>query len=71
MRLKMCCKTCRSEDVRHDAEAVWSVDKQCWELADLLEEGWCYDCDGPCHILGIDTREKNNPEGLVVVVRDT
>lgn len=45
------CKQCGSEDVKHDAWAVWDTENQCWELDAWFDKAYCSDCDGECTII--------------------
>lgn len=41
------CATCGSADVRRDAWAVWSIDRQTWELGETFDAAVCCGrCDG-------------------------
>jgi hypothetical protein len=46
-RIKIVCSHCGSDDVRRDADAVWNVDTQEWELNALYDKGAvCEQCGG-------------------------
>jgi len=45
------CKECGSEDVQHDAWAIWDLENQCWELGPCFDDAFCRDCDGPCDVV--------------------
>jgi hypothetical protein len=38
------CTWCGSTDVSRDAWASWNVQAQCWELATVLDDGFCHHC---------------------------
>lgn len=42
-KIKFVCPRCGSSEIRSDASAMWSIDKQDWELVSLLDNK---DCDG-------------------------
>ena len=50
-KLVMYCKTCGSTNVRRDADVVWNVSAQCWELAGIQDNATCDDCDGETTIV--------------------
>jgi hypothetical protein len=45
MRKKYICKTCKGDNVRLDAFAVWDTENQCWELGSIFEQAHCDDCE--------------------------
>lgn len=49
-RLKMRCKTCKSEDVYRDAWSSWSIEKQEWVLEHVYDDGYCNVCEGETRI---------------------
>lgn len=50
-RQKPVCRTCGSEDIQADAFAVWDVENQRWDVADVFDKGSvCNECDGECRI---------------------
>ncbi len=40
------CATCRSDQIKLDAWAAWSIETQSWELAATMELAFCENCDG-------------------------
>jgi len=45
-RLKIRCKTCKSEDVFRDAWSSWDVEKQEWVLEHVYDDAYCNMCEG-------------------------
>lgn len=45
-QIRIVCAECGSDDVRRDAFAEWSVENQEWELAAVLDQGYCETCGG-------------------------
>lgn len=45
------CGWCGSDDVKCDAWAVWSEEKQCWELGETFDHSHCNACEGECSIV--------------------
>ena len=39
------CTTCRSDRVKLDAWAVWSIETQSWELDSTMQMAFCQDCE--------------------------
>lgn len=52
-KLQMLCKECGSTNVRRDAEAVWNVEKQDWELVAIYDNATCEDCKGECTLVEV------------------
>jgi hypothetical protein len=52
-KVRMVCETCGSEDVMHDAWAVWDVEEQNWVLGSTFDYMHCDDCEGETHILEV------------------
>lgn len=50
-KLVMCCKACGSTNVRRDADVMWNVSAQCWELAGIQDNATCNDCGGQTTII--------------------
>ena len=44
-RLTYLCTTCRSDRVKLDAWAAWSVESQSWELDSTMQMAFCQDCE--------------------------
>ena len=44
--IKMICAKCGSDDVMHDAWAVWDIENQMWELGPTFDHAHCGECDG-------------------------
>jgi len=42
----MICAKCGSDDVMHDAWAVWDIENQMWELGPTFDHAHCGECDG-------------------------
>jgi len=56
-KIKIVCSTCGSDDVRRDAMAAWNVDKQEWELAAVMDQGYCEGkCEGECSLSEVEIR---------------
>lgn len=49
-RIKIVCSVCGSDDVRRDATAAWNVETQAWELAAVMDQGYCEGCQGDCNL---------------------
>ncbi len=49
-KVKMVCKTCRSDDVRRDAFAAWDVEEQKWVLDNVFDYAHCCNCEDECSI---------------------
>lgn len=50
-KLKMICRTCKSEDVLSDAYAKWDFENQKWIVQNTFDKGaWCNKCDGETRI---------------------
>jgi hypothetical protein len=45
-KIKIVCSHCGSDDVRRDADAVWSNEAQEWELCAVYDQGTCEQCGG-------------------------
>jgi hypothetical protein len=45
-KIKIVCSHCGSDDVRRDADAVWSNEAQEWELCAVYDHGTCEQCGG-------------------------
>lgn len=45
------CATCGSDEVKCDAWAAWSVDRQQWEVENTFDNSYCDTCEGECRIL--------------------
>ena len=52
--MKMVCAKCGSEDVRRDADAVWNVELQQWELCAVYDNATCEDCGGETRLVEVD-----------------
>ncbi len=46
----MICEACGSENVMHDAWAVWNVGTQVWELGTVFDYAHCDACEREAHI---------------------
>ena len=46
MAIRIVCRECGSDDVRRDANAIWCVDAQEWELCGVFDQGTCEACGG-------------------------
>jgi hypothetical protein len=54
-KIKIVCATCGSDDVRADAFAYWSVERQEWELAATFDKGAvCEKCGEECTLLEVE-----------------
>jgi hypothetical protein len=53
-RINIVCSHCGSDDVRRDAFAAWSVEKQEWELAEVYDQGHCVKCEGDASLEEIE-----------------
>ena len=50
-KVRKVCSHCGSENVLADAHALWNVEEQKWELANVFDKGhFCNQCDGECSI---------------------
>ncbi|MFA7219037.1 MAG: hypothetical protein WC119_00730 [Synergistaceae bacterium] len=49
-KIKMICSKCGSADVRKDADAIWNIEKQEWELVVVYDNSTCEDCGGECSL---------------------
>ncbi len=45
---KLICTTCKGDDVRVDAYAMWDVDSQSFALTTTFKGSVCEDCGGKC-----------------------
>ena len=54
-RVNFHCTFCNSDDVRRDADAIWNVKFQIWELACVYDQATCEQC-------GHETKLKSVPE---------
>lgn len=50
MKIGMRCRTCKSEDVRCDADAGWDEQTQAWELVAVYDNAVCENCGGETRI---------------------
>lgn len=57
-KIKMVCSHCGSTDVRKDADAIWNVEKQEWELVAVYDNTTCEDCGGECSLLEVEVEEE-------------
>ena len=44
------CRTCGSNNVRHDAWVVWNVDTQRMQIFEVYDNTWCDDCEAECTV---------------------
>jgi hypothetical protein len=49
-KIKKVCNYCGSEDVTQDANTKWSVEKQQWEISDMIPSDYCNNCEGETNI---------------------
>jgi hypothetical protein len=47
----MCCSNCGSQNIRRNADVVWDVTTQKWEIVSLFDSCTCDDCDTECKII--------------------
>jgi hypothetical protein len=40
------CATCGSRNVRRNADVVWNIGSQCWEIVAIYDSADCEDCGG-------------------------
>lgn len=59
-RIRIICSTCGSDDVRRDAYAAWSVEKQEWELSSVFDQGICEACGGEARLEEEEIEEGND-----------
>ncbi len=52
-KVRMICEECGSENVMHDAWAVWDVDAQEWSLGAVFDYMHCDTCEGETHIVEV------------------
>ena len=50
-KIKIRCKYCGSEYVKRDADAMWNVDTQEWELVSVYDNATCEDCGGETSLI--------------------
>ena len=41
------CRYCKSENISVDGVITWDNNKQVWTLDNVMESGYCNDCDEP------------------------
>ena len=51
--VQMICETCGSNNVMHDAWAVWDVEAQRWELGATFDYAHCETCESETHIVEV------------------
>ncbi len=56
--VRMVCETCGSDNVMHDAWAVWNVATQEWELGATFDYAHCDRCEGETHIKEVPTKRR-------------
>ena len=44
MKIKYVCKQCGSDHVGRDAFCDWNVNTQQWEIANLMDNDFCFEC---------------------------
>jgi hypothetical protein len=49
-KIQMVCKRCGSTEVRRNADAVWNVKNQRWELCVVFDSATCEQCETDCII---------------------
>lgn len=59
-KVRMICERCGSDNVMHDAWAVWNVAAQEWELGAVFDYMHCDRCEGETTIVAAPLR-LNNP----------
>lgn len=42
------CSTCESDEVRHNADVAWDVERQEWSIVDVFDSTTCEQCGGEC-----------------------
>ena len=52
--MKKVCKYCGSENVVMDAWVKWNSEKNGWEIDAVLDNAFCYDCEGDTIIVDIE-----------------
>ncbi len=55
---EMICRHCHSRNVRRDADVMWNIGAQCWEVAGIYDNASCDDCGGETTIV-----ERQVPQG--------
>lgn len=60
------CEVCGSPDVGCDAAVWWDVEKQDWQLGDLLDDDWCSNCGGETSMDRLDSTLEEHPVGKEV-----
>lgn len=61
------CTECGSADIRSDAYARWSVERQEWELVTTFDNTDCENCGGECSIEWVDTDSDEGRKGLAML----
>lgn len=59
--VRMVCETCGSDNVMHDAWAVWNVAAQEWELGAVFDYAHCDKCEKETHINEVPIRRRKSP----------
>ncbi len=57
MKTKPVCPICGTDDVICDANAVWSVVLQQWEVKDIFDDGYCCECNEDIDLTWEDVEE--------------
>lgn len=60
---KPVCTVCGSDDIRRDAYAEWSVEKQEWILVTVFDNTDCEKCGGECSIDWVPLDERLRESG--------
>lgn len=49
-KIKKCCSTCGSTDIKFDAWAEWDEESQQYELSQTFDNTFCESCEGECSV---------------------
>jgi hypothetical protein len=61
-KIKIICTECRSEEVRRDAYAIWSVEDQKWELLTVFDTTDCEVCGREVETMEIEIESEASPK---------
>lgn len=61
MKVKYVCRYCGSDDVLHDAWAVWNVETQEFEVSSVQDNAFCGNCDGETSLNEVPVTEEGAP----------
>lgn len=69
--IRVVCRACGGEHVRRDADAIWNVEKQQWELGEVYYNATCDDCGGETSLAGVRIETGKEVEGQLYPVHPT